>query len=220
MTALFVTATGTGIGKTLVTCLLARQLRAAGRRVRALKPVATGYTAARDSDSAQLLAALGEPITDANVAAISPWRFAAPLSPDMAAEREGRALDVGDIAEFCRAAEAPQTILLIEGIGGVMVPLAGRQTVRDLIAAIGCPALLVAGSYLGTLSHTLTAVEALAGRGIPLAGIVVSESSESPVPLAETVAIVKRLVAPVPVVGLPRLETGGKAPDLAGFLGL
>ena len=96
MTALFVTATGTGIGKTLVTCLLARQLRAAGRRVRALKPVATGYTAARDSDSAQLLAALGEPITDANVAAISPWRFAAPLSPDMAAEREGRALDVGE----------------------------------------------------------------------------------------------------------------------------
>ena len=222
MTALFVTATGTGIGKTLVTCLLVRQLRTAGRRVRALKPVATGYTAetATDSDSAQILAALGEPPTDANIGAISPWRFAAPLSPDMAAEREGRTLDVAGIAAFCRAAGAPRTILLIEGIGGVMVPLAGGQTVRDLIAAIGCPALLVVGSYLGTLSHTLTAVEALAGRGIPLAGIVVSESPESPVPLAETVATVRRLVAPAPVTGLPRQAPGSAAPDLVGFLRL
>jgi len=88
------------------------------------------------------------------------------------------------------------------------------------IAAIGCPAVLVAGSYLGTLSHTLTAVEALAGRGIPLAGIVVSESAESPVPLAETVATVKRLVAPVPVTGLRHLGEGVPAPDLAGFLGI
>jgi len=222
MTALFITATGTGIGKTLVTCLLARQLRAAGRRVRALKPLITGFVRETigDSDSAQILAALGEPPTEANIAAISPWRFAAPLSPDMAAAREGRALDVAGIAGFCRAADAPETILLVEGIGGVMVPIAGRQTVRDLIAAIGCPAVLVAGSYLGTLSHTLTAVEALAGSGIALAGIVVSESAESPVPLAETVATVKRLVAPAPVTGLPRLGEGATAPDLAGFLGI
>lgn len=222
MSALFVTATGTGVGKTLVTCLLARQLRAAGKRVRALKPVITGYAreAAGASDSGQILDAVGEAPTEANIAAVSPWRFAAPLSPDMAAAREGRTLDLGEIAAFCRAARAPGTILLIEGIGGVMVPIAGRQTVRDLIAAIGCPALLVAGSYLGTLSHTLTAVEALAGWSVPLAGIVISESVESPVPLAETVAAIARLVAPVPVIGLPRLTRGASAPDLVGFFGL
>ena len=222
MSALFVTATGTDIGKTFVTCLLARQLRIAGRRVRALKPVMTGYAAetAGDSDSAQLLAALGEPLTDQAVAAISPWRFAAPLSPDMAAAREGRKLDMTEIAVFCRDADTPNTTLLIEGIGGVMVPLAGRQTVRDLIAAIGCPALLVAGSYLGTLSHTLTAVEALAARSVPLGGIVVSESPESPAPLAETVATLQRLTAPVPVVGLPRLLPGAIAPNLAALLRL
>ena len=152
--------------------------------------------------------------------AITPWRFAAPLSPDMAAAREGRKLDMTEIAVFCRDADTPNTTLLIEGIGGVMVPLAGRQTVRDLIADIGCPALLVAGSYLGTLSHTLTAVEALAARSVPLGGIVVSESPESPAPLAETVATLQRLTAPVPVVGLPRLLPGAIAPNLAALLRL
>lgn len=222
MTALFVTATGTDIGKTFVTCLLARQLHTAGRRVRVLKPVMTGYTdeTAADSDSARLLAALGEPLTDEAVAAISPWRFAAPLSPDMAAAREGRTLDMAEIAVFCREADTPNTMLLIEGVGGVMVPIAGRQTVRDLIADIGCPVLLVAGSYLGTLSHTLTAVEALAARDIPLTGIVISESPESPVPLAETVATLQRLAAPAPVIGLPRLRPGAIAPKLAAVLRL
>jgi dethiobiotin synthetase len=222
MTALFITGTGTDIGKTFVACLLIRQLRTAGRRVRALKPVATGYNAetAADSDAAQLLAALAEPATEPAIDAISPWRFAAPLSPDMAAAREGRVLDVAAIAGFCRGEDTPNTILLIEGIGGAMVPLVGRETVRDLIATIGCAALLVTGSYLGTLSHTLTAVEALAARHVPLAGVVVSESEHGPVPLAETVATLQRLVAPVPAIGLPRLRPGAIAPNLAAQLRL
>ena len=105
MSKLFVTATGTEIGKTLVAAALCHEFRAAGRRVRALKPVLSGYDPARlaESDPGILLASLGEAVTEEAVADITPWRFSAPLSPDMAAAREGRRLDLADIVAFCRA---------------------------------------------------------------------------------------------------------------------
>ena len=98
-------------------------------------------------------------MTEEAVAEITPWRFAAPLSPDMAAAREGRRLDLGDIVAYCRAAHGDP--LLIEGIGGAMVPLNDEHTVLDWIADLGAPALVVTGSYLGTISHTLTTLAAI-----------------------------------------------------------
>src|SRR5690606_10379962 len=113
--------------------------------------------------------------------------------------------------------------ILIEGIGGVMVPLDDRHTVLDLIAAIDAPALLVAGSYLGTLSHTLTAAGMLAARGCRLAGIVISESAAAPMPVAETAAVLRRFVPDAPVVVVPRQNLPGSAPvperDLAALAG-
>lgn len=220
MAGIFVTGIGTGIGKTMVTTLLIGQLRARGVAVAALKPVISGYDEAEAaaSDSGLLLAALGLPVTAETVAAVSPWRFAAPISPDMAAAREGRCLDAAEIAAFCRAADGEGRITLAEGVGGAMVPLNDRETVLDVMAALGWPALVVAGSYLGTLSHTLTVLHALSGR-VPLAGVVVSESPESPVPLAETVATIGRFAGPAPVLALPRPGGGASpraaAPDLA-----
>jgi dethiobiotin synthetase len=85
-----------------------------------------------------------------------------------------------------------------------MVPLDAEHTVLDWIAALGAPALLVVGSYLGTLSHSLTAAGALRARGVTIAGIVVSESEVEPVPAAETAATLARFVAPVPLLVLPR----------------
>ena len=224
MSTLFVTGTGTGIGKTVVTAALCRELRAAGRPVRALKPVLSGYDpAARDeSDPSVLLASLGEPVTDDAVAAIAPWRFAAPLSPDMAAAREGRRLDLREIVAFCR--EAPGDPLLIEGIGGAMVPLDDRHTVLDWIAELAAPALVVAGSYLGTISHTLTTLSAMRGRGVEVAGLVISESEQSPVPPAETAATIARHAGALPIALLPRLPPAPApwrdAPPLAAALGL
>ena len=223
MSTLFVTATGTEIGKTLVAAALCHELRAAGRPVRALKPVLSGYDPATlaESDPGVLLASLGEVVTEAAVAKITPWRFAAPLSPDMAAVREGRRLDLAEIVAFCRAAEGDP--LLVEGIGGAMVPLNDHHTVLDWIAELGAPALVVAGSYLGTISHTLTTLAAIRGRGIPIAGLVISESPESPVPPAETAETIARHADPLPIEILPRLPDGPEpwrdAPPLARALG-
>jgi dethiobiotin synthetase len=211
VSTLFVTGSGTDVGKTFVTTLLIGALREAGMRVRALKPIATGFAGAAPdaTDTGRLLAALGLAPTPDNVDAVTPWRYTEPLSPDMAAAREGRSVPFAEVAAFCgRAADADVT--LIEGIGGVMVPLDPERTVLDLVAALGVPALLVVGSYLGTLSHTLTAAAALRARAVPLAAVIVSESERQPVPLEETAATLARFVTPAPVLLVPR--NGGPDP--------
>jgi dethiobiotin synthetase len=225
MRTAFVTSSGTGVGKTLVMEALVSQLRRAGRRVRAVKPVVSGFEAERPegSDPARILAALGEDPTPATVDRVSPWRFAAPLSPDVAAAREGRAIDFDRLVEFCRAGrDGAEDDLLIEGIGGVMVPLTDRHTVLDWIAALGTPAVLVAGSYLGALSHALTAAAVLERRGVEIAGLVVSESPESALPGGETAEVLGRHLPGVAVSVLPRLGPGppwAGVPDLTGLLG-
>lgn len=220
--ALFVTASGTEIGKTLVACALAHQARAAGCAVHVLKPVATGFDEMNmgESDTVNLLTAAGEAITAAAIAACTPWRFAAPLAPDMAARREGRVIDFGAVLAHCRAALGDDHLTIIEGVGGTMVPLGPRDTVRDLIGELEVPAVLVAGSYLGAISHALTAFESLTARAIPVRAIVVSESPEAPVPLAETCAAIAAF-ADAPVVPLPRLAPATHpwqaAPSLAAL---
>jgi dethiobiotin synthetase len=211
MTALFVTATGTDVGKTFVAAGLISCLRQQGRKVEALKPVVTGFAAATASasDPAVLLGALGRPMTEEEIGRIAPWRFAAPLAPDMAARREGRTLDFTALLEFSRRAViAAEDALLIEGVGGIMVPLDERRTVLDWMVALGIPVLLVAGSYLGTISHTLAAVDVLERRDLTIAAVVVSESRGSPVSLDDTVACIANLVQPIGVLALPRLAPG------------
>jgi len=218
MTAIFVTATGTEIGKTFVTVGLIREFRRRGRSVAALKPVASGFEewSAPASDPARLLAALDLPTSAEDIARIAPFRFRAPLAPDMAAAREGRELDVTALVEFCSKEIAVRNdVLLIEGIGGVMVPLDERHTVLDWMAALRLPVLLVAGSYLGTISHSLTALAALGTRDLTAKALIVSETQGSTVPLADTVASIARFAGPVPVVALPLLAAGADHPAFA-----
>ena len=219
MTTIFVTSSGTDIGKTFVTLQLIAELTSLGKRVRALKPVASGFDAAAadSSDSGLLLRAQHLDVTPATLDIVSPFRFAAPLSPDMAAARERRTISWPALLNACRAPTGAD-VTLIEGIGGVMVPLDSKHTVLDWIAALEAPALLVVGSYLGTLSHSLTAAAALHSRGVPLIGVVVSESPQQPVALEETVAALARFLDPIPVQPLPRGVFTPLAPLVAPFL--
>src|SRR5687768_12857873 len=142
MAAVFITATGTDIGKTHVACALIRSLRIRGREVDAFKPVLSGYNAFAGSDAARLLDALGAPPSDLD--RMSPLRFKASLAPPSAARAEGATLTLGDLADRCRArmADAPG-LLLIEGAGGVMSPIAEAATNLDLIGELGVPVVLV-----------------------------------------------------------------------------
>jgi len=211
MSAYFVTSTGTDIGKTFVTAGLIRYLRNAGAAVDALKPLVSGYDSSvvETSDPAVLLAALGRSVSADEIAGIAPWRFRAPLAPDLAAAREGRSVEFDKLVEFSRTAvKRANGLLFIEGVGGIMVPLDAKRTVVDWMAALDIPLLLVVGGYLGTISHTLTALDVLAQRKLTIAAIVVSESERNTVELEDTVASIEHFANGVPVIGLPRLPGG------------
>ncbi len=224
MSAVFITATGTDIGKTFVTAGLIRHVGASGGAIGAIKPIVSGFDpqAWQSSDSAVLLAALGRPVALVEVEAISPWRFKAPLSPDLASRREGRDIVFQDVVEFCRKSiAANRGMLLIEGVGGVMVPLDDRRTVLDLMSVLRIPVVLVAGSYVGTISHTLTALEIMARRNLDLAAVVVSESRESAASLEDTVATIARFADAIDLIALPRLAPGNSEhPAFARLAGL
>lgn len=218
MEAQFITGIGTDIGKTWLTCALLRHWRTEGRRVAAFKPVLSGFDAlhAEAGDAAALLAALGRKVSTAELDAVSPWRFAAPLSPDMAAAKEGREIDFDELVGFtrrsCHPGESRGSAVpgdnlcttLIEGVGGVMTPLDVRHTVRDWIAASGLPCVLVTGSYLGSLSHTLTALEALAKVGAGVTAIVVNETPDSGVELDAALDSLAHHAGGIPLLAIER----------------
>ncbi len=215
MASVFITAAGTDVGKTFVAAGLIRLLKGRGREVDIVKPVVSGFDAAHagDSDCGVLLRALGLPLTEEEIEDISPWRFAAALSPDMAARHENKEIDFEQLVAFCETAiEEAEGDMLIEGVGGVMVPLDQRNTVLDWIVTLGSPSLLVTGSYLGSISHTLTAFEVLDAEECDVPAIVVSESAGSHVPLFETVATIARFLPAVEVIALPRLSPGEDHP--------
>ena len=211
MRQLFVTGAHTDVGKTYVACAMLRAARAKGLSVAALKPAVSGIDEAdwAQSDPGRLLAAMGRPLTLAELDAIAPLRFTAPLSPPMAARREGVDLRISTLTDFCRAglAASAADLMLVEGAGGVMSPMAEDGTGLDLMATLGLPSVVVGGSYLGAISHTLTAIETLRARGLPIAAVVVSQSGEPDAPdFAQTVDSVAAFAGEVSIIAAARGE--------------
>jgi dethiobiotin synthetase len=212
LSAIFITATGTEVGKTYVAASLIRNLRQIGKVVTAIKPVVSGFdpALAAESDPGVLLDALGLPATMDNIELISPWRYRAPLSPDLAAALEDQRIDVDEVIAFCqRAITENPGVVLIEGIGGIMVPLDGERTILDVMMALRAPLIVVTGSYLGSISHTLTALDSLFIREMNVLSVIVSETPGSTVPLDDVVATIGRFASPV--IALPRARPGAAA---------
>ena len=171
MTAPLVTGTDTGIGKTLVTAAIAAALAAAGRRVHVAKPAETGCRPDPE-DALALRAAAGDA---APVADVCPWALPEPLAPALAAERAAVTIDVDGLLTHLRARSATADVLLIEGAGGLLVPLTRTVSFADLAGRLGARVVLVVGSRLGAINHALLTLEVLARRGLAVAGYVVNE---------------------------------------------
>lgn len=217
MKSLFVAGTGTDIGKTHVSCALIRAVRLWGLSVDAFKPVVSGFDPADPdvSDPGRLALALDEPPA---LTRISPRRYRAPLAPNLAAALEGETLNLADLVADCRErlARADRDLLLIEGAGGVMSPLTDAATNLDLMVALNLPVLLVAGSYLGTVSHVLTALEVIRSRGLSVAAIVMSESLAAP-DLVQTGQMLRDFETRARLVLAPR-DAAWKATELADLI--
>ncbi|MFZ4540381.1 MAG: dethiobiotin synthase [Rickettsiales bacterium] len=209
MTAYFITATGTGVGKTFATCAMIHAARAKAKKVVGVKPVISGWQENDDPDTAQLINANGG---QGCVEEISPWRFAAPLSPHRAAALESRHIDTNKLVEWTKREASTARLTLIEGVGGVMVPLSNDFTTLDWMEALKLPVILVTGSYLGSISHTLTALAALRARNLQVAALILNESECSSVTLEEAHAGLYHYILDIPLrIIQPRVSSWKEA---------
>jgi dethiobiotin synthetase len=174
MRGLFVTGTDTGVGKTEVACALVRAHRARGLDVGAMKPAQSGHDPSTPSDADRLAAAAG----GADPAElVCPYSFGPPLAPAVAARLEGKPVALARVLAAARQLAARHQALVVEGAGGVLVPLTDRETYADLAVALGLPALVVARAGLGTVNHTALTCEALLRRGVAVMGVVLNRAT-------------------------------------------
>lgn len=174
---LFITGTDTSVGKTFVCARLLEFLQGRGIHTGYQKWVATGVESEIPEDLSYCLKAANIPVTPGLVTRQTPYRFRFPASPHLAAEMEGKTIDPEIIIKNYQALASQYQWLIIEGVGGVMVPLRRDLLLVDLLARLQPKTLVVARSGLGTLNHTLLTIEALRHRDIPILGIVFSDSS-------------------------------------------
>lgn len=220
----FVTGTDTGVGKTLVTAALLRRLREAGLVVAGMKPVAAGSIPGPEgpaNEDALLLQA--ESSVRHPYAVVNPWLFEPAIAPHLAAAEAGIAIDTLRIAAAHAELRAGADVVLAEGAGGFLVPLDRSRSFADLPALLGMDVLLVVGLRLGCLNHALLTAEAVAARGLTLAGWIGNAIDPGFARPAENVAtLAARLPAPclgiVPWMAKP--DVGVAAAALAGVLAL
>ena len=170
----FITATDTGVGKTVVTAALALCLKQRGLRVAVMKPIETGCSKEKpfDSDAERLRTAIE---TDLPLDLVSPYRLSAPLAPLDAARAAGVTIEMDHIKSAFHTLSNDQDCVLIEGVGGLMVPLSEKMDVRDMITSLRLPALVVGHTALGGINHALLTIEVLRQRAIPVVGILLNQ---------------------------------------------
>jgi dethiobiotin synthetase len=218
---LLVTGTDTAVGKTVVAAALALARRSQGRRVVAYKPVESGVGDGAPSDAAILAAASGA----SEILAEPVLQLAEPLAPAVAADRAGISIETDAMEQRIRAMRDKGWSLIVEGAGGLLVPLAWGYTALDLAERAGLAAIVVARPGLGTLNHTQLTVDALVRRGVPVRAIVVNMRGDSP-DLAESTnpAALERMAPGIPIVLVPRhptrdaLEAARRTASLLGDL--
>jgi dethiobiotin synthetase len=179
MRGLFITGTDTGVGKTHVSCAIVRDLRSAGHRVGAYKPVCSGVRFDANGrpvwdDVEELRRALGGEFSDDQ---ISPQRFAAPLAPPIAARQEGRSVDLAELQRGFDDWRSRCDLLIVEAAGGLLCPLSENETMADLAARFQLPLLIVARCGLGTINHTLLTIEVARARGLRVVGVLMNEAT-------------------------------------------
>jgi dethiobiotin synthetase len=204
----FVTGTGTEVGKTVVAATIARTLAGEGKRVAVFKPAVTGLDEGVETDYELLRRASGSDQSDEDIA---PYRYGPPASPHLAAALAGEEIDPERLREAAAAAARDADAIVCEGVGGLLVPLAPGYLVRDLAVDLGHPLVIVAAPGLGTINHTLLTIEAAHAAGLDVAAVVLNpwpaEPSEIERNNRETIAS----LGDVEVLTLPRLDLGDHA---------
>jgi dethiobiotin synthetase len=205
MRGVFVTGTDTGVGKTVLAAAITAGLTARGVAVRPLKPVLTGLAEAPDPDwppDHELLAAAAGRRADG----VALRRYDPPVSPHLAAELAGRAINVPALIEEIRAAGREDTVV-VEGVGGLLVPLGEGWDVRRMAAALGLAVVVAARPGLGTINHTLLTLEAARREGLEVAAVVLTPWPGRPDEIERSNRLTIAELGQVPVATLPWLSS-------------
>jgi dethiobiotin synthetase len=202
--AVFVTGTGTEVGKTVVAAAIARTFAAVGS-VAVFKPAVSGLDDYPPGlpDHELLRLASGSSQSDEEIA---PYRYGPPVSPHLAAELAGEAIDPERLLAVAGAAAERADSLVCEGVGGLLVPLTPTYLVRDLAVALGHPLVVVAPPGLGTINYTLLTIEAARGAGLAVAAVVLTPWPAEPSPMERSNRETIEALGHVPVLTLPRLD--------------
>jgi dethiobiotin synthetase len=204
---IFVTGTGTEVGKTVVAAVIARGAAAAGRTVSVFKPAVSGLDELADTgavaDHELLRLAAGSPQPDDEIA---PYRYGPPVSPHLGAALNGDSIDPGHLRSAARAASRSGDYLVCEGVGGFMVPLTLGYLVRDFARDLGLPTVIAAAPGLGTINHTLLTVEAVRGIGLEVAAVVLTPWPDEPGAVERSNRDAIERLARVTVCVLPWIE--------------
>jgi dethiobiotin synthetase len=174
---IFVTGTGTEVGKTVVAAVIARSLATGGESVAVFKPAVTGLSEPGEPDHELLRRASGSSQSDDQ---ITPYRYDPPASPHLAAEMAGERIEPSRLIRAAQCAAADADVLVGEGVGGLLVPLAPGFLVRDLARELALPVVVVAPPGLGTINHTLLTLEAARSAGLEVASVVLTPWPENP----------------------------------------
>jgi dethiobiotin synthetase len=211
---IFVTGTGTEVGKTVVAAVVAHGLAREGKRVAVFKPALTGLDEAGEADHELLRRAAGSSQSDAEIA---PYRYGPPASPHLAAALAGEEIDPARLRDVASAAAAGADFLVCEGVGGLLVPLDTAYLVRDLAADLGYPLLIVASPGLGTINHTLLTIEAARAAGLTVAAVVLTPWPEQPSAVERSNRETIAALGAVEVEALPALDLSSPStwPDLS-----
>ncbi len=199
----FVTGTGTEVGKTVVAAALARTHAAAGRRVAVFKPAVTGLEEAGEADHELLRRASGSEQSDEQIA---PYRYRPPASPHLAAALAGEEIDPERLRAAARVAADGADVLVAEGVGGLLVPLREDYLVRDLALDLGLPLVVAASPRLGTINHTLLTLEAARTAGLSVAAVVLTPWPAEPSKVERSNRATLTNLAAAPVLTLPPLD--------------
>jgi len=200
---IFVTGTGTEVGKTIVAATIAHTLAAEGQRVHVFKPAVTGLDEGVETDHALLRRASGSDQSDDQIA---PYRYGPPASPHLAASLAGEEIDPERLRKAARAAAGDADALVCEGVGGLLVPLSPTYLVRDLAADLGYPLVIVAGPGLGTINHTLLTIESARAAGLHIAGVVLNPWPKKPSEIESNNRDTIAALADIPAHTLPQLD--------------
>lgn len=206
MPGVFVTGTGTEVGKTVVAAAIARTLAGEGRRVAVFKPAVTGLDEEVETDHALLRRASGSGQRDEEIA---PYRYGPPASPHLAAAMAGEEIDPERLRQTARAAAENADDLVCEGVGGLMVPLSPGYLVRDLAADLGHPLVVVASPGLGTINHTLLTVEAARAAGLEVLAVVLTPWPDEPSGIERSNRETIASLAGIEVLVLPWIDLTG-----------